>query len=310
MARRVSNGKGPCGSPREAKPSPPSSDARWMSRLCFATGCRFCSLCSQQGLLWRNLITLFFTVNNPGEKFSHRRPPQADAAPLHEHRQRRAMLPCAQRPDTPRVPHAKRKPLKRSTFVFSARAHRAHPGTSARAPDGTPDATHTAPKQRRKLFTSLIAFCHRIYANAQTFLRSSPPGSHRFDVPSPPRATRMRTARARRGHPGAHGDTQTCAHDRTVMHTPPMRISGRRRRERRPHRRRFSSRTDNDGADGHGAGKKKRPHQATVLSDPATISDRRLPAARHTRPGPADRSTRRWPRTRPRRSSLRRRHLR
>lgn len=196
MARRVSNGKGPCGSLREAKPSPPSSDARWMSRLCFATGCRFCSLCSQQGLLWRNLITLFFTVNNRGEKFSHRTPPRPDVGALGEHPQRRAMLPRTQRPDTQRMRQAKRKPLKRSTFVFSVRAHRAYPGNRARAPGGAPDATHTAPKQRRKLFTSSIAFCHRIYANAQTFRRSPPPRSHRFDVPRPPRATRMCTAHA------------------------------------------------------------------------------------------------------------------
>ena len=210
-----------------------------MSRLCFATGCRFCSLCSQQGLLWRNLITLFFTVNNPGEKFSHGTPPQPGAGTLGEHRQRRAMLPRAQQPDAHHMRNAKRKPLKRSTFVFSARAHRAHPGNRARAADGTPDVTHTAPK-RGENFSHLRS----LFATGFTQMRKLSGGRRHPDRTGwTCRDRRARPGCAPRTHSartsGAHADTPTRAHDRTPLRTPPMRISRQRHRDGGPHRRRF-----------------------------------------------------------------------
>lgn len=69
----------------------------------------------------------------------------------------------------------------------------------------------------------------------------------------------------------------------------------------------FSSRTDNGAAT---AGQKKTAAPGGRSFSRTRLSARRLPAARRTRPGPADRSIRRSRRTRPRRSSLRRRHLR
>lgn len=160
-----------------------------MSRLCFATGCRFCSLCSQQGLLWRNLITVFFTVNNPGEKISHGASPRRCHHPRCKHRQRHATTRRTHRIDMHRAAHAKRKVLKRSTFVFSARARRMCNTWLARARASARTPPHTAPKRTRKLFTCPIAFCHRICTNAQTFRPSRPFGSHRPDAPRAPGTT-------------------------------------------------------------------------------------------------------------------------
>lgn len=188
-----------------------------MSRLCFATGCRFCSLCSQQGLLWRNLITLFFTVNNPGEKFSHGAPRQPRPDPLGEHRQAHAPTPRAHRNATRCAPRLKRKPLKRSTFVFSACTQHAHVHAPAPTPGHAPGVPHTAPKRMQKLFTSSIAFCHRICANAQTFRRSRLPVQHRLDALHAPRVTRLRPSNARTTTPGCALMTNAEAH-RTGAH--------------------------------------------------------------------------------------------
>jgi hypothetical protein len=65
----------------------------------------------------RNLITLFFTVNNPGEKFSHR----STAARRREHPWRPPARHCKHPSTNTNIPATtttlKRKALKRSTLV-------------------------------------------------------------------------------------------------------------------------------------------------------------------------------------------------
>lgn len=151
-----------------------------MSWLCFATGCRFGWLVSQARSAGRNLITLFFTVNNPREKFSHGGRPTHLACSLVE----RPAAPRRTAPDAHAHPRVRRcvvgKALKRSTFVCAACEVRAP--TRPRGVRGGDRfrASRTAPQRGRKLFTSGNAFCVRIRATAQTFAGVAAPGSCRL----------------------------------------------------------------------------------------------------------------------------------
>lgn len=148
--------------------------------LCFATGCRFGSLVWQARSAGRNLITLFFTVNNPREKISHGCPPahlawtlrKRSATPL-----RRSLFACTH-PSERRC--VERKTLKRSTFAnCTADAPALQPATGDCA-DGIATASRTGTKQGQKLFTSANAFCVRICRTAQTFGRWWTSGSCRL----------------------------------------------------------------------------------------------------------------------------------
>lgn len=148
--------------------------------LCFATGCRFGSLVWQARSAGRNLITLFFTVNNPREKNSHGRPPAHLARTLHKRSAAplQHALPAFAHPFKRR--RVERKTLKRSTFAnCTAAAAVLSPTTGART-EGVATASRTGTKQGRKLFTSANAFCVRICRTAQTFGRWSAPGSCRL----------------------------------------------------------------------------------------------------------------------------------
>jgi hypothetical protein len=130
------------------------------------------------------------------------------------------MTPHTHRSDIRRAAHAKRKPLKRSTFVFPVHVHRVRVALPAHAPTNAGTATHTAPKRVRKLFTSLIGFCHRICANAQTFRPSRPFPSCRSATSRAPGATITTVADARARTP--EGTLMTNAKvDPTVTHERP-----------------------------------------------------------------------------------------
>lgn len=148
--------------------------------LCFATGCRFGSLVWQARSAGRNLITLFFTVNNPREKNSHGGPPahlartlfKRSAAPFQQ-----TSYACAHRLKRGCV---ERKTLKRSTFADCTAAAPVLSPTTGTCAGGIATASRTGTKQGRKLFTSANAFCVRICRTAQTFGRWSRPGSCRL----------------------------------------------------------------------------------------------------------------------------------
>ncbi|MDQ1061789.1 hypothetical protein QE395_000941 [Stenotrophomonas sp. SORGH_AS 282] len=224
--------------------------------LCFATGCRFGSLVWQARSAGRNLITLFFTVNNPREKISHGCPPahlawtlrKRSATPL-----RRSLFACTH-PSERRC--VERKTLKRSTFAnCTADAPALQPATGDCA-DGIATASRTGTKQGQKLFTSANAFCVRFCRTAQTFGRWWTSGSCRL------RASMTRAMGV---------DARRCDH----------------------RRRRHPSRTDNAMDVGNRtmarAGKKKTAAQGGRLSRQARISCPLPRAVRRSRPGPAGR---------------------
>lgn len=153
-----------------------------MSWLCFATGCRFCSLSWQARSAGRNLITLFLTVNNPREKFS-RRPPSARAPKRCPERLAEAWTPpLRQRNEPASCPRTERKTLKRSTFANRANAARCLYGAAADVRRRVRRRSSTGSKQRRKLFTSVGTFFIRFGRNAQTFDRRSDAEGCRLDV--------------------------------------------------------------------------------------------------------------------------------
>lgn len=271
--------------------------------LCFATGCRFGSLVWQARSAGRNLITLFFTVNNPREKNSHGHPSTPPAKTLRERppTPRRRSLSACTHPRKRRC--VGRKTLKRSTFAFRTAAAPALALATSTCAGGIATASRTGTKQGRKLFTSANAFCARICRTAQTFGRRSAAGSCRF------RASMTRSMGGRR----ASMRPATRAHDQRVgMPARSGMSTAATVRTRRPPG--HPSRTDNALDVGKRtmprAGKKKRPHRAAAFSWQARISGPRLPALRRSRPDPAVRSTLPCWTARSRRSSLRRRRLR
>ena len=160
-----------------------------MSWLCFATGCRFCSLSWQARSAGRNLITLFLTVNNPRQKFS-RRHPSANVR-----------KPAAERPSTPStmpsrcpVEHAsnagtERKALKRSTFANKPKLVVGPGSDHDRSRRPSPTRYDTGPKRVQKLFTPSDDFFFRFGRNAQTFDRRTDACRGRSCVPTGVRTT-------------------------------------------------------------------------------------------------------------------------
>lgn len=194
--------------------------------LCFATGCRFGSLVWQARSAGRNLITLFFTVNNPREKISHGRPSARLAKTLHRRSAtplRRSLSACAH-PLKRRC--VERKTLKRSTFASSAAEEdvSSPPPRACGGGDETP--SHTGTKRRQKLFTSANAFYVRICRTAQTFGRRSAAGSCRL------RASMTRPTGGRR----ASMRPSTRAHDLRVGMPAPSRMSTAETFRTRPRR--------------------------------------------------------------------------
>ncbi len=245
--------------------------------LCFATGCRFGSLCSQARSAGRNLITLFFTVNNPREKISRRCPSTCLGKTLCKRPApppRRSTITCARTPGSGNV---ERKTLKRSTFASDTAGNGEWASPTTARSEGLAAASRTAAKRRRNLFTSANAFCVRICRTAQTFGRLSAPIGCRLHASLP------------RIEGGRHAFVWC-----RLTAQPSRMDNALHRGNRSPPR----------------AGKKKRPPKAVVFSRRGTISVRRRPALQRSRPDPAGRSTLPCWTVRPRRSSRRRRRLR
>lgn len=220
-----------------------------MSWLCFATGCRFCSLSWQARSAGRNLITLFLTVNNPREKFS-RRPPLTHAPKR-----------CPERPSTPSTtplrqrarpatrPRTERKTLKRSTFANEANTCDGRCDDEGGVLRRVRRRSSTGSKRRRKLFTSVSAFCFRFGRNAQTFdRRSAVFGRHS----TPPVASK-----------GSLEGVVSCA---SRAHFPHVRITD------------AGPRAKKNGRTWRPSGVRK-----------SDLSGRRFPGLRHRRPDPAGR---------------------
>ncbi len=167
----------------------------------------------RQGLLRRNLITVFFTVNNPREKFSHPRHPG--------HRLRRrharpamavdALTTCAAA--TNANAHVEQKPLEISTPRNHAQCRRARARASPMVAGTAANASTTGPQRGAKSFHIRLR-----RSGAETWICAklrTPVGTVRLSADAAPRArsepagmSPMRSSKQKRPPEGGRSRTR------------------------------------------------------------------------------------------------------